>query len=108
MLAVTATIFPGLAEAQAPLNGIVWGVVAVRPHRSVRVAPPYQAPLAGSAPDTIRMAAPKPVRAMNPERLKIFTGSANPALAEEMCGWLGLPLGKAKLRQFADGSWETV
>lgn len=49
------------------------------------------------------MAAPKPVRAMNPERLKIFTGSANPALAEEMCGWLGIPLGKAKLRQFADG-----
>jgi ribose-phosphate pyrophosphokinase len=49
------------------------------------------------------MAAPKPVRAMNPDRLKIFTGSANPALAEEMCGCLGIPLGKASLRQFADG-----
>ena len=31
------------------------------------------------------MAAPKPVRAMNPDRIKIFTGSANPALAEAMC-----------------------
>jgi ribose-phosphate pyrophosphokinase len=49
------------------------------------------------------MAAPKPVRAMNPDRLKIFTGSANPALAEEMCGNLGIPLGKASLRQFSDG-----
>jgi len=49
------------------------------------------------------MAAPKPVRAMNPDRLKIFTGSANPALAEEMCGCLGIPLGKASLRQFSDG-----
>ena len=49
------------------------------------------------------MAAPKPVRAMNPDRLKIFTGSANPALAEELCGCLGIPLGKASLRQFSDG-----
>jgi ribose-phosphate pyrophosphokinase len=49
------------------------------------------------------MAAPKPVRAMNPERIKIFSGSANPALAEEVCQCLGIPLGKASLRQFADG-----
>ncbi len=40
---------------------------------------------------------------MNPDRLKVFTGSANPALAEEICGCLGLPLGKASVRQFADG-----
>src|SRR5258705_9939879 len=49
------------------------------------------------------MAAPKPIRAMNPDRIKIFSGSANPALAEELCHCLGLPLGKASLRQFADG-----
>jgi len=49
------------------------------------------------------MAAPKPVRAMNPERIKIFSGSANPALTEELCGHLGIPVGKASLRQFADG-----
>src|SRR5207249_9191502 len=61
------------------------------------------APLDGGAPDTIRMAAPKPVRAMNPDRLKIFTGSANPALADELCRCLGISLGKASLRQFADG-----
>ncbi len=49
------------------------------------------------------MAAPKPVRAMNPERIKIFTGRANPALAEEMCTCLGLEIGKAKIKQFSDG-----
>ena len=59
--------------------------------------------MAESPPDTISMAAPKPVRAMNPERIKIFSGSANPALTEELCGHLGIPVGKASLRQFADG-----
>jgi len=49
------------------------------------------------------MAAPKPVRAMNPERIKIFTGRANPALAEEMAQSLGLEIGKAKIKQFSDG-----
>jgi ribose-phosphate pyrophosphokinase len=49
------------------------------------------------------MAAPKPVRAMNPDRIKIFTGSANPTLAEEMCQQLGLELGEIKLRRFSDG-----
>src|SRR5580693_2387343 len=49
------------------------------------------------------MAAPKPVRAMNPDRIKIFTGSANPALAQEMCANLGLELGEVKLRRFSDG-----
>ncbi len=49
------------------------------------------------------MAAPKPVRAMNPERIKIFAGRAHPALAEEMCAFLGLEIGKLKIKQFSDG-----
>ncbi|HKD08348.1 MAG TPA: ribose-phosphate pyrophosphokinase [Bryobacteraceae bacterium] len=49
------------------------------------------------------MAAPKPIRAMNPDRIKIFTGSANPALAEQMCRHLGLELGQVKLKKFSDG-----
>src|ERR1019366_4377676 len=49
------------------------------------------------------MAAPKPVRAMNPDRIKIFTGSANPDLAEEMCQQLGLELGLMRLKRFSDG-----
>ena len=49
------------------------------------------------------MAAPKPIRAMNPDRIKIFSGSANPGLAEEMCANLGLPVGQIKLKRFSDG-----
>ena len=49
------------------------------------------------------MASPKPVRAMNPDRIKIFTGSANPALARDMCSQLGMELGQIKLKRFSDG-----
>jgi ribose-phosphate pyrophosphokinase len=49
------------------------------------------------------MATPQPVRAMNPDRIKIFTGSANPSLAEAMCRQLGLELGQIKLKRFSDG-----
>jgi ribose-phosphate pyrophosphokinase len=49
------------------------------------------------------MAAPKPVRAMNPDRIKIFSGSANPALVDEMCSHLGLERGEVKLKRFSDG-----
>jgi len=41
------------------------------------------------------MAAPKPVSAMTNDRLKIFTGNANPALAQEICQALGMELGRA-------------
>lgn len=49
------------------------------------------------------MAAPKPVRAMNPDRIKIFSGSANPSLAAEICENLALESGQLKLRRFSDG-----
>ncbi len=35
--------------------------------------------------------------------LKIFSGSAHPSLAKEICGHLGIPLGPIALRRFADG-----
>jgi ribose-phosphate pyrophosphokinase len=40
---------------------------------------------------------------MNPDRIKIFSGSANPSLAEAMCRQLGLELGQIKLKRFSDG-----
>src|SRR4051812_32808902 len=49
------------------------------------------------------MAAPKPVQAMNPERLKIFAGNANPCLAQEIARALGMDLGEVMVRQFSDG-----
>lgn len=35
--------------------------------------------------------------------LLIFSGNANPPLAQEICSYLGLPLGKASVKQFSDG-----
>lgn len=49
------------------------------------------------------MAAVKPARSMNPDRIKIFTGNANRELAEEMCKELGLQLAGVRMKKFADG-----
>ncbi len=35
--------------------------------------------------------------------LKVFTGNAHPALAREICGYLGVPLGAAHVGRFPDG-----
>ena len=40
---------------------------------------------------------------MSTPPLKIFTGNANPALAKEICDGLGVPLGAATVKRFADG-----
>ena len=37
------------------------------------------------------------------KRFKIFSGSANRALAEEVCGFLGVPLGQTRVQNFSDG-----
>ncbi len=35
--------------------------------------------------------------------LKILAGNGNPAIAERICGYLGLSLGQARIRRFSDG-----
>ena len=40
---------------------------------------------------------------MHDERFKIFSGTANPSLAEHICKHLNVPLGKALLGRFSDG-----
>ena len=35
--------------------------------------------------------------------LKIFSGRAHPALAREICDYLGIPLGELTLYNFSDG-----
>lgn len=35
--------------------------------------------------------------------MKVFSGRANPVLAQKMCDYLGIPLGKVTLSNFADG-----
>jgi ribose-phosphate pyrophosphokinase len=49
------------------------------------------------------MAAPEPIQVMNPDRIKILSGSANRALAEEICQNLGVELAQALVTTFADG-----
>ena len=40
---------------------------------------------------------------MQQDRLKVFAGNANPALAEEICQHLGVPQAKASVQKFSDG-----
>lgn len=40
---------------------------------------------------------------MKDQELKIFTGNANPMLAQEICDYIGIPLGKATVTCFPDG-----
>src|SRR5438309_10252056 len=40
---------------------------------------------------------------VNDDRFKIFSGTANPVLAESICRHLSVPLGKALLGRFSDG-----
>src|ERR1700732_5026989 len=49
------------------------------------------------------MAAPRPVRKMRFEQMKIFTGNANPALAAKICASLGCSMGAASVEPFSDG-----
>lgn len=35
--------------------------------------------------------------------MKLFTGNANPALAEEIANYLGIPVGNAQVTRFSDG-----
>ena len=42
-------------------------------------------------------------RIPEPKRFKIFCGSANRALSEEICKFVGVPLGETRLQRFSDG-----
>src|SRR5438132_14388478 len=45
----------------------------------------------------------KPQRARVDDKVKIFCGTANEALADEVCTFLGLTRGQAKVTRFSDG-----
>jgi ribose-phosphate pyrophosphokinase len=45
----------------------------------------------------------KPQRGRSDDRLKIFCGTANPALADEICAFLGIPRGQTQITRFSDG-----
>ena len=54
----------------------------------------------GAKPATERKRSPK---LSEDKRFKIFSGSSNRALSEEVCKFVGVPLGESKLQRFADG-----
>jgi ribose-phosphate pyrophosphokinase len=56
-----------------------------------------------SAPAADAKGEKKPVRARHDDKWKIFSGTANDALAKEICDYLGLPLGQAHIAKFSDG-----
>src|SRR5579884_3079034 len=51
----------------------------------------------------IPVAAATPIRAMQHDRLKVFSGNANPELTQEICRHLGVPQAKALVQKFSDG-----
>jgi ribose-phosphate pyrophosphokinase len=69
-----------------------------------------RATLTAANPADRSKAAPAPApagkrssRLADDKRFKIFCGSANKALGEEVCSFLGVPLGQTKLISFSDG-----
>ncbi len=61
---------------------------------------------AKAAPDRSSIPAPAPKRSSRlseDRRFKIFSGTANRPLAEEICRFLGVPLGETRLQRFSDG-----
>jgi len=50
----------------------------------------------------LTMAASKPARSLFTD-FKVFSGTANPALVDEVCEALGAPVGAAMIKRFADG-----
>src|SRR5215470_8439824 len=45
----------------------------------------------------------KPLRTRMDDKFKIFCGTANPDLADEICAFLGVTRGQALVMRFADG-----
>ena len=62
-------------------------------------AAPPAAPIAKAAPER----KPRTGRLSEAKRFKIFSGEANKPLAEEVCQFVGVPLGQTKMQRFADG-----
>src|ERR1044071_7545231 len=46
---------------------------------------------------------PKPQRGRADDKFKIFCGTANEALTDEICAFLGMERGKATVTRFSDG-----
>ena len=72
-----------------------------------RTGDPASKPTTESGPEQQASAKPaaakKPGRLGDAKRFKIFSGGANKALAEEVCKFVGVPLGETRMQRFSDG-----
>jgi len=81
---------------------------AVETATSTGVVQPSEKKLHGAASDghgEKKQPEPKPKqpRPRTDDKWKIFSGTANDALAKEVCEKLGLPMGQAYITRFSDG-----
>jgi ribose-phosphate pyrophosphokinase len=68
--------------------------------------PAAAAPVEGGTPPVAQqrpLSERKPVRTRQDDKWKIFSGTANDALAKDICNFLELPIGKACISKFSDG-----
>jgi ribose-phosphate pyrophosphokinase len=64
---------------------------------------PANALLQAKAPDKTAPEKKRSGRLTENKRMKIFCGSSNKALCEEICKFVGVPLGETRLQRFSDG-----
>jgi ribose-phosphate pyrophosphokinase len=92
------------SAATAAINGGQHGVLA-----SAGSATPGQNPAQGAnGAKSAQDARPSPERKRtgrlsDDKRFKIFSGTANKELAEEICKFIGVPMGETRMQRFSDG-----
>ena len=111
---MTAVLSPAETEAQASSQTDQAAPDAGRPPTPTQTAQgdgvPAVAGQANPSQTTAQTAAPaakaapkRATRLSEDRRFKIFSGTANRPLAEEICRFLGVPLGETRLQRFSDG-----
>lgn len=86
------------AEVEAGSSGRRTGA-----HGRPVLVPPSWESTVRSAPQLFPRGAAAAGAGHAPNRLRVFTGTSNPALSQEVACYLGLELGKMKIKRFADG-----
>ena len=96
----TAQTSSPIAQPGASANGTqpAGGSVIPAPDSVVLSAQPATGHRPAVSPERKR-----PTKLSEDRRFKIFSGTANRPLAEEICRFLGVPLGETRLQRFSDG-----
>jgi ribose-phosphate pyrophosphokinase len=96
----TAVSIPNSPSLSGSLSGTENGSATATP--AIPIAEPVRVSSDGATPKPAP-APRKPSKLSEDKRFKIFSGSANRPLSEEICKFLGVPLGEAKFQRFSDG-----